>query len=75
MSRVEQRLEIVPELKQVLEPKYGNANVTPIAQILDWVDQLVMSGMKQEERLEIAGNLRQALVSGISIELSSPVLV
>jgi len=71
MERVEQRLDIVPELKH--ETNDEVVNVLPTAQMLVWVDQLALPQLCQTERLEIAESLKQALVSNLASEYSPPV--
>lgn len=71
MQRVEQRLEIVPEPKQ--ETKYEVVNVPPTAQLLAWVEQLALPQLCQEERLEIAESLKQALSVSYNSEYALPV--
>jgi site-specific recombinase XerD len=60
MERVEQRLEIVPAPKV----EHEVVKVQGRAQILVWVERLTLSELGQEERLDIAENLKQALFPG-----------
>lgn len=69
MQRVEQRLEIVPQQ----EKEYEVVNVPPTAQLLVWVEQLALPQLCQEERLEIAESLKQALASNLASEYALPV--
>jgi hypothetical protein len=70
MSRVEQRLEIVPPEKEMNDEV---VNVLPIAQLLDWVEQLTLPELCQQERLKIAAQLKQSLSLAIPLEHSPPV--
>ena len=74
MQRVEQRLEIVPAPKE--EPKTGNevVNVRPADQVLFWLERLALPELCQQERLEIAANLKQTLCLGIACQLSPPIV-
>ncbi len=72
MQRVEQRLEILPEPKQ--ETKDEVVKVLPTTQLLAWVEQLAQPQLCQEERLEIAENLKQALASNLAYEYSLPMV-
>jgi hypothetical protein len=70
MSRVEQRLELTPTPTQ--EPKNAAeiVKVPPNAQVFDWIERLALPELCQEERLEIAGNLKRALSSSLPGQLS-----
>lgn len=72
MSRVEQRLDIVSEPKQGLEDEV--VNVQENAQIIVWVEQLAMPELSQQERLEIAESLKQALSLSIPIQHPPPIV-
>ena len=47
--------------------------VQPDARVFDWIERLALSELCQEERLEIAGQLKRALVSGYASQ-ASPLL-
>lgn len=73
MSRVEQRLEIVPAPKE--EPKPESEVISaPEPQILFWLERLAQPELCQQERLEIAANLKQALCLNLTGQLSPPVM-
>jgi site-specific recombinase XerD len=73
MQRVEQRLEIIPAPNK--EPKAENEIVSvPETQVLFWIERLAQPELGQQERLEIAANLKQALSLNISNQLSPPVM-
>jgi len=61
MSRVEQRLNIVP-----------GHDVEEGGQVLVWIERLALPELGYGERLEIARGLRQALVSSTSTSVSIP---
>jgi len=73
MQRVEQRLDIVPEEKQ--EASDEVVNVLPIAQLLFWVERLALPELCQQERLEIADSLKQALSLNIASQHAPPVVL
>jgi site-specific recombinase XerD len=66
MSRVEQRLEIAPVAES--EPMTNDevVKVPEPAQLLAWVEQLARPELCQNERLEIAASLKQALSQGLA---------
>lgn len=73
MQRVEQRLDIVPEPKE--EPKPENEVVSvQEPQVLFWLERLAQPELCQQERLEIAANLKQMLCLNFANQLSPPVL-
>ncbi len=72
MQRVEQRLDIVPEQKQ--EASDEVVNVLPTAQLLVWAERLALPELCQEERLEIADSLKQALALNIASQHAPPVV-
>jgi integrase len=59
MSRVEQRLDLVPE--PVQETKDEVVKVLPARQLLAWAERLAVPELCQRERLEIAESLKQIL--------------
>jgi len=73
MQRVEQRLDIAPEEKQ--ETSDEVVNVLPIAQLLFWVERLALPELCQQERLEIADSLKQALSLNIASQHAPPVVL
>jgi site-specific recombinase XerD len=73
MQRVEQRLDIVPA--QMEEPKPENEVVSvPEIQVLFWLERLAQPELCQQERLEIASNLKQALCLNVASQLSPPII-
>jgi site-specific recombinase XerD len=68
MARVEQRLEIVPGKKDAVK-------VLPTAQLLDWVERLALPELCQQERLEIADSLKQALSLNFALQHAPPVVL
>jgi hypothetical protein len=79
MKRVEQRLEIAPTPK----PESNNEDVKvqtilvepeSRAQVLFWVERLSMPKLGQQERLEIAENLKRELSIGYISQLSPPMV-
>lgn len=72
MSRVEQRLEIVPVGKAEEKIKEdGHVKVQERAQIFVWLERLALPDLCQQERLDIAENLKRALLLS-SINWVSP---
>jgi len=59
MQRVEQSLEIVPESKQETQDEV--VNVQELAKVFQLIEQLELSKLCDEERLDIASQLRQLL--------------
>jgi integrase len=80
MQRVEQRLDIVPTgLGEIVpapkeESKNEVVNVQPADRVLFWIERLALPELCQQERLEIAANLKQTLCLGIACQLSPPML-
>jgi len=79
MGRVEQRLEIAPIPKQEPQPNYEVVNVQgilvepkPYTQVLLWVERLALPKLSEQERLEIAENLKRALSLCYVSQLSPP---
>jgi integrase len=72
MQRVEQRLDIVPEPEQ--ETSDEIVNVLPTAQLMVWVERLALPELCQQERLEIADSLKQALSLNIASQHAPPVV-
>jgi hypothetical protein len=70
-------LEIAPIPKPEHEPERKDeiVKVPERMQILTWVDLLALPELCQEERLEIAKNLKQALFAGLASNLAPPVAV
>ena len=68
MERVEERLSVVPEMREEgkIEAKYDEVVKVPTAKMLDWLDLLSCPELGQNERLELAGKLKIALVRGRS---------
>ena len=77
MRRVEQRLDIspAPEPEPETEANYAVVKVPEHMQILTWVEQLAHPELGQQERLEIAQNLKRALSSSWVGNLAPPVTV
>ncbi len=75
MERVEQRLDIVPINKEEPKPEYEAIKVPPDAQVFGWIERLTLSDLCQKERLEIAAQLKQALVSTFASQASPPLAV
>ena len=76
MSRVEQRMEIAPIPQPEPEPKENEVVKVPEqAKILTWIDLLALPELCQEERLEIAASLKQALSLNIPGELAPPLVL
>jgi hypothetical protein len=77
MSRVEQRLDIspAPVPGSETEANYEVVKVREHMQILTWVEQLAHPELDQQERLEIAQNLKRALSSSWVRTLAPPVTV
>jgi hypothetical protein len=73
MARVEQRFATVPEREP--EPEDEVVNVPPNTQLLDWVERLVLPELCQEERLEIADSIKQALLLNIASQQAPPVVL
>jgi hypothetical protein len=74
MSRVEQRLAIVPEPKQEPENEDKVVNVQEQSQILAWVERLALPELCQQERLEIAAQIKQSLSLGLPVQHPPPVV-
>ncbi|MEW5829693.1 MAG: tyrosine-type recombinase/integrase [Chloroflexota bacterium] len=87
MSRVEERLDFSPpkqeesacaERSAVLSLPKGRSNeivnVPETTQILGWIDLLALPELDQDERLEIAENLKQALCLDFASQLSPPAM-
>jgi site-specific recombinase XerD len=74
MARVEQRLEIAPAPKETPKPDNEVVNVQSAAQVLFWIERLTQSELCQQERLEIAEHLKQALCHNFTSQLSPPVM-
>jgi len=74
MERVEQRLNILLERKE--EPRSENTVVKEQerAQVIVWVERLALPELCQQERLEIAECLKQALSISYASQLS-PLMV
>ena len=70
MSRVEQRLDLVPE--PVQETKDEVVNVLPAKQLLAWAERLPLPELCQQERLEIAESLKQILSLSYAVQHSPP---
>ena len=64
MGRVEQRLEIVPLPEHEPEEDEEEVEDPDRAQLVVWVDLLVLPELCQQERVEIAENLKRALCLG-----------
>jgi site-specific recombinase XerD len=62
MSRVEQRMEIAPAPKPEPVNAYEVVKVPEPFQMLAWLEQLALPELPSDQRLEIAGSLRQALL-------------
>ncbi len=77
MRRVEQRLDIspAPEPEPETEANYAVVKVPEHMQILTWVEQLAHPELGQQERREIAQNLKRALSSSWVGNLAPPVSV
>lgn len=76
MGRVEERMEIVPIPQPKPEPKEIEVVKVPEpAQILTWIDLLALPELCQDERLEIAASLKQALSLNIPGELAPPLVL
>jgi hypothetical protein len=74
MQRVEQRLDISPAPKEEPQPENEVVNVQPADQVLFWIERLALPELCQQERLEIAASLKQALCVGIACQLSPPMM-
>lgn len=72
MSKVEQRLEMVPQ-KQELD--YEVIKVQESSKILLWIDRLAQVELCQDERLVIAESLKESLFLSYSNQLSPPVAI
>ena len=73
MERVEQRLNVFPERKEV--PKENAVvNEQERSQVIVWVERLALPELCQQERLEIAECLKQALSISYASQLS-PLMV
>lgn len=72
MARVEERLEIVPPKQE--ETRNEVINVPETTQILDCINLLALPELGQNERLEIAESLKQALFPGILVLHPPPVM-
>jgi hypothetical protein len=76
MEQVEQRLNILPAQKEELKPEYEIVNVlSPDSQVFAWIERLALPELCPEERLEIAGQLKQVLVSIYASQASPPLAV
>jgi integrase len=67
MSRVEQRLDIVPEPAEPETEEYEVVNVRVGSQIMLWVERLAQPELCPQDRIELAENIKRALSSGIPI--------
>ena len=73
MERVEQRLNVIPVKEE--EPKESSiVNVPERAQVIVWVERLALPELCQQERLEIAEYLKQALAINYASQLSPPMI-
>ncbi len=70
MSRVEQRLDLVPE--PVQETKDEVVKVLQAKQLLVWAERLAVPELCQQERLEIAESLKQILSLSYAVWHSPP---
>ena len=70
MSRVEQRLDLIPESAQ--ETKDDVVNVLPAKQLLVWAERLAVPELCQRERLEIAESLKEILSLSYAGQHSPP---
>ena len=77
MRRVEQRLDIspAPQPEPETEENYEVVKVPEHMQILTWVEQLAHPDLNQQERLEIAQNLKRTLSLGWVRNLAPPLTV
>lgn len=74
MSRIEERLEIAPVAEPEPKNEDGVVKVLQYAQLLAWVERLVLPELCQEERVEIATCLKQALSLNYICEHAPPVV-
>ena len=65
-QRVEQRLEIVPELKQ--ETKYEVVNVQEPVKVFQLIERLALPELAYKERLDIAAQLRESFGAAQELE-------
>jgi integrase len=70
MERVEQRLQIGPKQEPV--PENEVVNVLPPSQLLAWAERLALPELDQQERVELAENLKRALSLHLTSQLSPP---
>jgi hypothetical protein len=75
MERVEQRLELILAPKEEQETHDEIVKVPPDARVFDWIERLVMPELCQQERVEIAGHLKQVLFPSYASQTSPPVTI
>jgi integrase len=75
MEQVEQQLELVASPKEEQETKDKIVKVPPDTRIFDWIERLALPELCPDERLEIAGQLKQALASSYTSQASPPLAV
>jgi hypothetical protein len=71
MSRVEERLSLVPEK---LDEEKDEVVKVQAETLQKWVERLSFPKLSLQERLEIAWNLKQALFVNYVCELSPPIV-
>ncbi len=75
MERVEQRLELRLPSKEQECSKYEIVKVQPDAQLFGWIERLALPELCEEERVEIAGQLKQVLFPSYDSQPSPPVAI
>jgi site-specific recombinase XerD len=75
MRRIEQRLEIVPNTKEEPEKEAEIVKVPPNDQVFVWIERLALPELCQQERLDVAEKLKQALSLSYVSQLSPPLAV
>ncbi len=75
MERVEQRLELRLPSKEQEGSNYEIVKVQPDTQLFGLIERLAMPELCQEERVEIAGQLKQVLFPSYASQTSPPVAI
>jgi integrase/recombinase XerD len=72
MERVEQRLELSLTSKEQERSNYEIVKVPSGIQLFDWIERLALPELPQQERLDVAEKLKQALSLSYVSQLSPP---
>lgn len=73
MSRVEERLDLSPPKQESQTDEV--VNVPETTQILGWIDLLALPELGQDERLEVAERLKEALFPGLPVPQHPPPVI